>query len=66
MHYRKGISVSDTWPEGWFNLALISSELKYYSEALDGMKHNLELVPDAPDAKQVRDQMIIWEDNAKH
>jgi hypothetical protein len=30
------------------------------------MKHYLELVPDAPDAKDARTQLIIWEDKAKH
>jgi hypothetical protein len=29
------------------------------------MKHYLEPVPDAPDAKYPRVQMIIWEDKAK-
>jgi TPR repeat protein len=65
-HYRSGLSAFDTWPEGWFNLALISGELKHYADAADGMKHYLELVPDAPDAKDARTQMIIWEDKAKH
>jgi hypothetical protein len=30
------------------------------------MNHYLELVPDAPDAKDAREQMIIWEDKARH
>jgi len=64
-HYRSGLASFDTWPEGWFNLALISSELNHYADAADGMKHYLELVPDAPDAKDARTQMIIWEDKAK-
>jgi regulator of sirC expression with transglutaminase-like and TPR domain len=37
-----------------------------YTDALDAMKHYLELVPDAPDAQAAREQMIIWEDKAKH
>jgi len=37
-----------------------------YADATDRMKHYLELAPDAPDAKDAREQMIIWEDKAKH
>ena len=33
--------------------------------AVYSMKHYLELMPDAPDAKDAHDQMIIWEDKAK-
>ncbi len=53
------------WPAGWFNLAIIYAEQNNYAEATDRMKHYLELLPDAPDAKDAREQMIIWEDKAK-
>jgi len=63
-HYESGVEAQPTWPAGWYNLALIYAEQKNYSDAADRMKHYLELVPDAPDAKDARTQMIIWEDKA--
>jgi tetratricopeptide (TPR) repeat protein len=66
-HYESALEIQPMWPEGWFNLALIYSELKNYADATDRMKHYLELVPDAPDTNDARTEMIIWEDKAaKH
>jgi regulator of sirC expression with transglutaminase-like and TPR domain len=59
------VEVQPTWPNGWWNLALIYADQRHYPDAVDCMKHYLELVPDAPDAKEAREQMIIWEDRAK-
>ncbi len=53
------------WPAGWYNLAMIYGEQKNYTDAADRMRHYLELVPNAPDAKEARDQMIIWEDEGQ-
>jgi len=63
-HYESALEIQPMWPEGWFNLALMYAELKNYADATDRMKHYLELVPDAPDARDARTQMIIWEDKA--
>jgi tetratricopeptide (TPR) repeat protein len=66
-HYESAVEVQPMWPAGWFNLAMIYAEQNNYADATDRMKHYLELVPDAPDAKDARTQMIIWEDKAaKH
>jgi len=65
-HYEGALEVQPMWPAGWFNLALIYAEQNDYPDASDRMKHYLELVPDAPDAKDARAQMIIWEDKANH
>jgi len=65
-HYESALEIQPMWPAGWFNLAVIYAEQKNYADASDCMKHYLELVPDAPDAKDARDQMIIWEDRARH
>lgn len=59
--YEAGLEIDPTWPEGHFNSALLCAELGYHSEALHHMRAYLELVPDAQDAQQARDQMIIWE-----
>ena len=64
-HYVSALTVQPMWPTGWFNLAMIYGELKKYPEAIDCMKHYLELVPNAGDARAANEQMIIWEDKAK-
>jgi tetratricopeptide (TPR) repeat protein len=63
--YEAGLEINPTWPEGHFNAALLCAELRYYSEAIHHMRAYLELAPDAPDAQQARDQMIIWEAESK-
>jgi len=65
-HFENGVGIQPMWPAGWFNLALIYAEETNYADATDRMRHYLELAPDAPDAKDAREQMIIWEDKAKH
>jgi tetratricopeptide (TPR) repeat protein len=64
-HFESGLELQPMWPAGWFNLAIIYAEQNNFADATDRMKHYLELVPDAPDAKDAREQMIIWEDKAK-
>lgn len=64
-HYESALEIQPMWPAGWFNLALIYGEQDDNASAANRMKHYLELVPDAPDAKSAHDQMLIWEDKAK-
>ena len=63
--YETGLELYPTWPQGYFNAALIAAELGYYADALEHMQAYLELVPDAPDAQSVRDQIAIWQYKAK-
>jgi tetratricopeptide (TPR) repeat protein len=66
-HFENALEIQPMWPAGWFNLALIYAEQNDYADACDRMQHYLELVPDAPDAKDAREQIVIWEDKAaKH
>jgi tetratricopeptide (TPR) repeat protein len=64
VHYEKGLEANPMWPQGWFNAALIYAEMKDYGDAADHIRHYLELAPDAPDAKNAREQLTIWEDKA--
>ena len=64
-HYETGIELYPTWPQGYFNAALVAAELGFYGEAIEHMQAYLELVPDAPDAQAARDQMAIWQYKAK-
>lgn len=63
--YEAGLELYPVWPEGHYNAALVSAELKGFHIATRHMQAYLELLPDAPDAQAVRDQMIIWEDEIK-
>jgi hypothetical protein len=63
-HYELGVKACPTWPEGWFNLALLYGETGEYALAADRMKHYLELMPNSPDAAAARDNIVIWEDKA--
>lgn len=63
--YGAALKIFPCWPEGQFNLALISGETKSYRSALLHMKCYLELAPNAPNAEPARDKLIIWEDKIK-
>lgn len=64
-HYEAGLRVQPLWPEAWFNLGLIYGEMKDYVEAADRMKHYLELMPDATNAQEAKDKVLLWEAKEK-
>jgi hypothetical protein len=64
IYYERGLEVYPTWPQGYFNAALIAAELGLYGSAVEHMQSYLELVPDAPDAQPARDQIVIWRTKA--
>jgi tetratricopeptide (TPR) repeat protein len=64
-YYEQALDEYSTWPEGWFNAALVAGELGLYSDATDYMQNYLELVPDAKDAQSARDQLEIWKIKAQ-
>jgi hypothetical protein len=64
-HYETGLDIDPCWPEGHFNAALLYAEQRQYSEAVQHMRAYLELAPDAQDAPQARDQIVIWEAKRK-
>jgi hypothetical protein len=64
-HYEKGVALCLTWPQGYFNAALIAAQLGFYNEAVVQMQSYLELLPDAKDAQAARDQIVIWQYKAK-
>jgi tetratricopeptide (TPR) repeat protein len=45
----------------YFNMAIINSELKHYQEAIYYMKIYVEGVPDTPNNRQAKDEIIKWE-----
>jgi regulator of sirC expression with transglutaminase-like and TPR domain len=64
-HYESALEIFPTWPEGWFNAALIAAEVGLFPTAAEHMQSYLTLAPDAPDAQKARDQMAVWNYKAK-
>jgi hypothetical protein len=63
--YYAGTQIDPMWPEGHFNAAAIYGELKDYDDAVWHMRCYLELMPNAPDAQDARDQMLLWQAKAE-
>lgn len=61
-HYIEGLKACPTWPEGWFNLALLYEAGGEFRYAARAMRNYLELSPDSPDAESAKDKIFIWED----
>ena len=64
-YYEQGLRTYPTWPEGWFNAAMVASELGRYADAAEYMENYLLLTPDAADAQAARDQLEMWKIKAK-
>lgn len=64
-YYEAGLALYPTWPQGYFNAALIAAETGAYEEALECMRAYLELLPEAGDAQAARDQMVIGRSKLK-
>ncbi len=60
--YLKALDLAPvSYPGAYFNLALLSAQVKRYNAAITYMKQYLLLVPDAPDARSARDKIYEWE-----
>ena len=60
-NYEKGLELQPMWPEGWYSLGLLYAQQGNYAGASKCMRRYLELAPDAPDAKEAREQLAAWE-----
>ena len=65
VEYEAGLEIDPLWAQGHFNAALIYGELKDYDDAVWHMRCYLELLHNAPDAQDARDQMLLWQGKAK-
>lgn len=63
-HYEAGVASDPTWAQGWYNVALVYAELNDYLDAADCMKRYIILLPNAPDARAAKDNIILWEAKA--
>jgi tetratricopeptide (TPR) repeat protein len=61
-YYEKAISLNPvSYPEGYYNYAIIASLAEKYELAIHNMKKYLLLVPNAPDAVSAQDKIYEWE-----
>ena len=64
-HYEAGLRSYQTWPEGWFNAALLYEAVGEWDYAVNRMSAYLELVPDAPDAQAAKEKLIVWKEKMR-
>lgn len=64
-HFEAGLKLHPAWQEGWFNAALLYEALGEYEYAANRMRHYLELAPNAPDAREARAKLIVWQDKLR-
>jgi len=60
--YNKTLEFNPTsYPEAYFNLALLHEQQRLYTFAITYMKKYLMLIPDASDARSAQDKIYEWE-----
>jgi tetratricopeptide (TPR) repeat protein len=59
--YAAALKIAPWWPVGRFNRALVLGEAGDYEIAKREMKHYLQLVPDAPNARAAQNKIYEWE-----
>ncbi|HEY1772634.1 MAG TPA: tetratricopeptide repeat protein [Gammaproteobacteria bacterium] len=58
--YAAAFKIAPCWAQGRYQDAMIEGQTGWYLVAVDDMRKYLQLVPDAPNAQAVKDQIIIW------
>ena len=59
--YAEALKIAPWWPVGHFNRAVVLGETGDYEMAIRDMKHYLQLVPDAANARAAQDKIYDWE-----
>ncbi len=59
--YAQGLALAPWWPQGHYDRGFILGQLQQYPEAIEEMTRYLALLPDAPDARAVQDQIYQWQ-----
>ncbi|MBN1834133.1 MAG: hypothetical protein JW896_18695 [Deltaproteobacteria bacterium] len=60
--YRKAVEVDPvSYPEAYFNMALLSAQMHRFKPAISYMKKYLMLEPNAKDARNAQDKIYEWE-----
>ena len=62
LFYNKALEINPfSYPSAYYNIALISGQIKNYIYAILNMKKYLMLVPEAEDARSCQDKIYEWE-----
>lgn len=59
--FEKAISKAPYAASLYFNTALVQAEVSHYQEAIANMKIYMQMAPEAPNIRQVQDEIIRWE-----
>ncbi len=59
--YYKALRIAPWWPAGHHDAAFILAELGLLRNAASELSTYLELVPNAPDARAMQDQIYVWQ-----
>jgi tetratricopeptide (TPR) repeat protein len=59
--YQAAVGLAPLNPQLHFNAALLCSQVKDYKRAIEHMTIYLQLVPDVPNARAAKDEIIKWE-----
>jgi len=60
--YRKAVDLDPvSYPAAYFNMALLSGQLRWYKSAITYMEQYLMLAPNAKDARSAQDKIYEWE-----
>lgn len=64
--YEKTMQLNEfNYPQGYYNMALIASQLEDYTLAIFNMKKYLLISPNAEDSRKAQDKIYEWELNIK-
>ena len=59
--YQKAIQLAPWNPPFHYNLATLLADEQHFEEAVSEMRKYLVLVPDAPNAREARDKIYVWQ-----
>ena len=61
----KALDKHPMWPKGQYNAAIMAGESQDYELAAQHMRRYLVLASDAPDAREAKDKLLLWQHKAK-
>ena len=63
-YYEAGVALDPTWAQGWYNVAQLYAAQNDFEHAIFSMKRYLILLPNAPDAAEAKNDVLLWEAKA--
>lgn len=59
--FERAVQLAPQWADAYYNLGMVQARAGRIREAIANLKRYLELAPNAPDAAQVRDEIVALE-----